>query len=477
MASPSLLFLNRVYPPAAGATGELLAELAPELVKAGWQVTVVTGPAPGAPASEIADGVRVERVGGLPLTRTSHARRVLSYLTLYPRLLWRALRLPRAEVIVTLTDPPLQCMLGPLLKACKGSRLVHWAQDLYPELAEEMEVLPRHGLRARLLRRLSTWALNRSDRNIVIGRCMKSRLEERGVAAGTMVVIPNWGHRTIADCGLRIADCGGLHPDEGARASNPERARRDVDENSFRREHDLMGRFVVMYSGNLGLAHPFAAMLEAAERLQPVLPQVVFLFVGQGPRLPWVMEQARQRQLANVRFLPLQPRANLGQSLRAADVHLASMREDLCGLVVPSKVYGVLAAGRPCLFLGPPESEAAQLILRAGCGAVLPSTDGAKVAQCLEHWATDPAAWQSLQARSQAVAQRVGLSSAVPAFLGLLASVAGAVPASGGQPAPLAAHRTDRIKRAAGRLPLGARLEMRRRFPTRMAKASGPGSD
>src|SRR5262245_5752984 len=96
----SVLFLNRVYPPADGATGELLAQLAAELVKAGWRVTVITGPAVGATSSEVVDGVNVLRVGGSLLARSSHFRRALSYLTLYPRLFWRALCAPRADIVV-----------------------------------------------------------------------------------------------------------------------------------------------------------------------------------------------------------------------------------------------------------------------------------------------------------------------------------------------------------------------------------------
>jgi glycosyltransferase involved in cell wall biosynthesis len=250
-----------------------------------------------------------------------------------------------------------------------------------------------------------------------------------------------------------------------------------VEENPFRREHGLSGRFVVMYSGNLGLAHPFEAILDAAEQLQSALPQVLFLFVGQGPRLSWVMEQAENRKLANVRFLPFQPRENLQQSLRAADVHLASMRDDLWGLVVPSKVYGVLAAGRPCLFLGPRESEAAQLILREGCGAVVPMADGVKVAKCLATWATDSDGWRRIQARSRAVAPRVSLASAVEAFLQVFAGVVGAAANAAATPVaeslPIASSPGERSTRGVGR----ARREINRRFSTRIAKAGGLNSD
>ena len=402
MKPHSILFINRVYPPDEGATGQLLAELAEGLVKTGWRVTVLTSKGrTGLPRSETIAGVRVERVSGLPFTRASHWRRALSYLSLYPALLWRAFWLPRAEIVVTVTDPPLQLLLGSFLKWCKASRHVHWAQDVYPELAEEMGVLKKDGFIARILRRLSTCALRHCDQIIAVGRCMKSRLVQRGLAPSAIDVIPNWGHGGNSELGMRNAE-------------------------SFRTEHGLNGKFVVMYSGNLGLAHPFEAMLDAAERLRSTHSQVLFLFVGNGPRLPWVREQVVQRKLENVRFLPFQPREKLVQSLAAADLHLASMLHELCGLVVPSKVYGVLSVGRPCVFLGPEESEAAQFILQNGCGSVLAKATGTRLASCLAQWAGDPALLRETRDRVEAIAGRVTLVAAVRAFSETLTKVSGA---------------------------------------------------
>ena len=402
MNRPSILFLNRVYPPAEGATGQLLAELAAQLVRAGHRVTVVTGrTATNSTNWESVAGVRVERVGGLPFTRASHWRRALSYLSLYPALLWRAWRLPRHDVVVTLTDPPLQLLLGPIIQWSKGSKAVHWAQDLYPELAEEMDVLARDGVFARRLRRLSTWALRRCQSVVAVGECMKRRLVQRGLAPQAITVIPNWGQAADAPCGARNAEFN---------SSNSVRGE------AFRQEHGLADKFVVMYSGNLGLAHPFEAILDAAERLQTSRPEMAFVFVGNGPRLPWVKQQAEQRSLRNVRFLPFQPKERLTESLAAADLHLASMRHELAGLVVPSKVYGVLAAGRPCVFLGPEESEAAQTILQYGCGSVLAHANGARLASILSHWATHPEPLAEARRRVEALAGQVTLPAAAQAF-------------------------------------------------------------
>lgn len=355
-----IIFLNRVYPPADGATGRLLAELAQQLVQRGCEVTVVTSRADSeTPVSETVESVRVERVRTWRFTRASHWRRGLSYLSAYPALLWRAWRLPRADVVVTMTDPPLQLLLGTFLKCVKGSRHVHWAQDIYPELAEELNVLPRNGIFARCLRWMSTMGLRHTDRVIAVGRCMKTRLLARGLSGESIHVVPNWAHQA---------------------------KQTDLLPNPFRDEHGLGGRFVVMYSGNLGLAHPFEAILEAAALLKATHPEILFLMIGAGPRLGYVKQQTAERALDNVRFLLPQASEKLLQSLGAADLHLASMELALLGLVVPSKIYGILAAGRPCVFLGPGESEAARTLDEFQCGSIMNPADGEGLARCIAQW-------------------------------------------------------------------------------------------
>jgi glycosyltransferase involved in cell wall biosynthesis len=362
---PSVLFINRVYPPAGGATGAILSELAADLVADGWRVGVVTGPAPGAPSFEVTEaGVRVHRVWSVPFTRDSFVQRLGAYLSLYPMLLARALRLTGYDVVVTKTDPPMQLVLGPLIKGATGRPLIHWAQDLYPEIAEALNVIEADGWLAGLLRRLSTWALRRHDRVLAVGRCMKARLEARGLPAEKVVVSPNWPPDVVA-------------PVPHA-------------ENAFRAEHGLDGTFVVMYSGNMGLAHTFGPLLEAAEQLQND-PDVVFLFVGDGPRRGVVEASARTRGLSNVRFLPFQPVERLAESLSAGDLHVVTMRAETEGLVVPSKLYGVLAAGRPAVFLGAETSEAARVLRAHDCGTVLPQPTGKAVADAVRGWRSDPA--------------------------------------------------------------------------------------
>jgi glycosyltransferase involved in cell wall biosynthesis len=392
---PHVCFVNRVYPPASGATGALLAELAPALVDRGWRVTILTGPAEGAPASEVTgEGVHVERVGALPFTRESTWRRGLAYASLFPAFLAGALRLPAPDVIVTKTDPPMLKVLGPLLGRLTGARTVHWAQDLYPEVAEGVGVIAENGLLARGMRGLSTGALRGHDHVVAVGRCMRDRLvQDRGLPAERVTVSPNWPPASV-------------HPVPH-------------EENAFRAEHGLDDRFVVMYSGNMGLAHPFDAVLDAAARLQDARPSVCVLFVGEGPRKADLQRQVERRGLDNVRFLPFQPRERLAESLSAADLHLVTMQSALEGLVVPSKLYGALGAGRPALFLGPPGSEAARVVQERDCGTVLSDPDGTALANTITDWHQAPDRWAAACDRAHA-AVADGFADAVERFDDLL---------------------------------------------------------
>lgn len=396
-----VLFLNRVYPPQDGATASLLADLASALAHDGWEVTVVAGRTPNALRSENIDGVRIERIGQMTFTRVSHWRRALGYLAFYPALFWRTLQLPRADVVVTMTDPPLLLLLGPLLQGIKRSRLVHWVQDIYPEVAEELGVFPKNGWLARFFRLCSTWALRQQDAVIVVGHCMKKRLLQRGLPESVIHVVPNWASG--------ISSIG--------HADNP-----------FRREHRLQDRFVVMYSGNFGWAHSFDSILEAAAQLQSCHPEILFLFIGTGPRMEEIRQHVKTFRFDNVRFLPSQPAEKLAQSLGAADLHLISMQPNLCGLVVPSKIYGILAAGRPCLFLGPKEGETAQTIEQHQCGSVLEASDGATLARCLVEWMSDPERLRIASGKALLAARHFTVADAAAVFRSILNRVVNPVP-------------------------------------------------
>lgn len=354
----SILFVNRVFPPQRGATGRCLADLGGRLAAAGWRVTVLCdgdGPVDAPP------GVTVVRTGrsiaddGRPSAR--------SYLRSLARLAFGALRLPRQDVVVTMTDPPLLALSGPMLAAWHRAAAIHWCQDLYPDLLPALGVatpVRLAGLLARWMRR----ALRAHDGVVAIGRCMGERLARSGVDAARITVLPNWPDPAI---------------------------RQDADAAALvRRGLGLDGRFVVTYAGNFGLAHPLDAVVDAAASLERDCPDVMFLMVGDGRGHGAAVARAAAIGLTNLLTLPFQPTERIGAVLGAADLHLVTMKASAEGMLVPCKATGALAAHRPCLFLGPAGSEAARRIRERRCGMVLEPGDAAGLATAIAAYRNDP---------------------------------------------------------------------------------------
>lgn len=363
---PSILFINRVYPPESGATGRVLEYVAGGFVSAGWDVSVLTTAGERSDAGEESrGGVKVIRIA-MPFSKKSLLARAVGYALMIPSLLLKALMLPRADIVVTKTDPPMLLILGPFLKYLKGARTIHWAQDLYPEVAEEVGVFSKGGVVAGVIRSVSTRSMLACDAVVAVGRCMAEHLEGRGIAREKIRVVPNTG---FEDDIVPV-------PREN---------------NEFRKRHGLEGAFVIEYSGNLGRAHDFGTVLEAARLLgQRGETGILFLFVGSGPGEGLLRDEVTRMGLKNIRFLPPQPAEFLSESLGAGDLHLVTMKSGMSGLVVPSKFYGVMAAGRPCLFVGPDESEVARVIREHGVGEVIAPGDADALVRAILRYRAAP---------------------------------------------------------------------------------------
>lgn len=378
---PSILFINRVYPPEIGATGRVLEHIARGFASAGWDVSVLTTAGDHSEAgSALQDGVKVLRIA-IPFSKKSLIARALGYALMIPSLLLRAMLLPRADVVVTKTDPPMLLIIGPVLKLLKGSRTMHWAQDLYPEVAEEVGVFPKGGFVARMLRKISILSMGNHDLTLAVGRCMQERLRLREIPPEKILVVPNAG---VEQEIVPVAH----------------------EKNAFRKAHGMDGKFVVMYSGNMGRAHDFDTVLDAARELQDQgEDSILFFFVGSGPGEPSLRQGVERCGLKNVRFLPSQSSESLSESLGAGDLHLVTMKPEMSGLVVPSKFYGVMAAGRPCLFLGPRDSEVACVIREAGVGRLIQPGEGSVLAKAILKYRAAPEMIQEEGARAASLLQ------------------------------------------------------------------------
>jgi len=345
---PRVLFINKYYRPDNAATAQLLADLAEWLARRGWAVTVLAGRGAYRRSErrmrprEHLDGVCVLRVPSIGFGRGRTLGRMLNDLSFAVAAGARALTLPPHDVVVTLTSPPMIHVLGALLKRFRRWGFALWAMDLYPDVAAALGVLSSQSRAFRILAQVNRTALRCADGILALGACMAERLVAAGAQPETVHVAPNWSDG------------------ENVVPVPPER-------NPFRRRHGLDGRFVVAYSGNVGLGHTFGTLVEGARRLRSD-PDVVFLIIGDGPALPRLLALRERHRLSNLVRLPWQPRGRLAAALSAGDVHVVTLRRGLKGLLVPSKLYGIMAAGRPVIFVGPEECDTAHTIREAGCG-------------------------------------------------------------------------------------------------------------
>ena len=366
-----VLFVNRFFYPDHSATSQMLTDLAKDLRRAGMDITVITGrqlidePQAGLAVREQLDGIHVYRVWSTQFGRGTLAGRGIDYLSFYLGAGWRLLSLCRSgDVVVAKTDPPLISVVAGLVARLRGARLVNWLHDLFPEIAERLEVPFMRGYLAGALRGLRNHSLRGARCNVVIGARMAEQLQALGISPQRVTVIHNW--------------CDGeeIQP-------------QGIAGHWLREAWNLKARFVVAYSGNMGYAHEFDTILDAAQGLSD-RKDIVFLFIGGGVQRERIEREAGERGLTNVQFKPYQPRETLSQSLSAANAHLVSLLPRLEGLMVPSKFYAIAAAGRPVLFIGAADGELARLIDEHGCGSHVEAGDGEALARCITALAADP---------------------------------------------------------------------------------------
>jgi colanic acid biosynthesis glycosyl transferase WcaI len=405
--TPRVVFVNRFYAPDESATSQMLTDLAEALVRSGVEVEVfcsrqLYGDA-GAdlPATEVLRGVSVRRLATTRFGRDSLVGRAIDYATFYLCAGASLLaRLRRGDVLVVKTDPPLLSLVGWLAARCRGVTLVNWLQDLYPEVASRLALSPVPRPLEALIRAARDRSLATARINVVLGTRMREYLIGRGIAAARISVCENW------------ADERRLRPLAASRSE-------------LRGRLGLGDRFVAAYSGNLGRAHDATTILEAACALESD-PGIVFLMVGGGAGMRSLEMQARARGLTNFCFAPYQPREALSDSLAAGDVHLVSLRPELEGLIVPSKLYGILAAGRPVVFIGDPDGELARLVATADVGVSVRSGDSAGLCGALQALRDDETGRMRMGTRAREVfEERYTLTAAVARWREVL-SAAGA---------------------------------------------------
>ena len=360
-----ILLFNEYYPPDTSATAKMAAIVAEALAKR-HDVTVVAGRPSYDPDEyypykllrrDVRNGVTVERVGSTAYSRHKMRRRVANYLS------YLALAIPRAiahrpDVVLAMTDPPIAGIAGALVSRVARRPLVYNIRDLYPDMAVGGSIVqPSKWVES--WERMHRSTLRQAARVIVLGDDMRDRIVAKGVKPERVAIVR-----------------------DGATASPALPHPRDPVVQEIRCGFP----FVAIHAGNLGFYGAWHSLLKAAELLQN--KSVGIVFVGDGANRAAL--QSAAAGLQNVRFIPFRPLEQVPHVMRAGDVHIVTVKRGLEGVVVPSKLYSILAAGRPLLVVAPQECDAARIALDTGCGVTADPDDPAAIAEAVLSLRDDP---------------------------------------------------------------------------------------
>ena len=384
-----VVFFNRSFYPDISATGQLLTDLCEDLVRDhGCRVSVVTGP-PLRPAVPVANGrglvthdsyrgIEIHRANGTTFDKRRFIGRAANYVSYFLSACWAGVRLDRPDVVVCLTDPPIIGLAGWIAARKAGAPLVMVFQDLFPEVTALLPDFHSPTINA-ALQWISRFLCRRARRIVALGQTMRQRLiDNKGADPAKIDIIENW------------ADTATLVP-----GRKP---------NAFSEAHGLSDAFVVMHSGNLGLSQSLETIVDAAALLRD-LPDLVVVFQGDGVKKAELQERAAALGLTNVRFLPYADKQRLTDSFATADLFIVSLQRGLAGYIVPSKLYGILAAGRPYVAAVEHDCEVTALTLQHGCGVIAQPGDAASLAARIRELYVDrgAAAAMGIKAREAAL--------------------------------------------------------------------------
>ncbi len=367
-----MIFLNRYGFPDQSATSRMISSIATSLAQRGMNVTVVASreihnhPGSVLPATETVRGVKIRRLASIRFGRHNLLRRSLDYL-LFQALAfaWLLRNVGDTDIVVVCTDPPLLSVTSSIAIRLKSACMVNWIMDLFPETAIELGFFrKRAGWLAPWLTLARNWSLRAPGIIVCPTEKMAEFLFTQGFAKKRIRILHHW------------SDGEEIYP------VSPK-------DNSLRKTWGLQDVFVVGYSGNFGRAHEFGTMLASAKRLEH-RPDIRFLLIGGGHQHAAVKTAVQDLGLQNVIFKPLQPVENLAESLSVADVHLVSLLPELEHCIIPSKFYGILAAGRPTIFVGDPDGEVPRVLRTKGCGSNVEIGETDKLSGIIERLCDDP---------------------------------------------------------------------------------------
>ena len=390
-----ILLLNEYYPPDTSATARMAALVAERLAQQ-HEVTVVAGRPSYDPDESypytllhrtIRNHVAVECVGSTTYPRHKMRRRVSNYLSYLALAVPRALAV-RPDVILAMTDPPVAGIAGAVIARLTGRPFVYNVRDMYPDMAVGGDIVRQNAWIERW-ERMHRGALKQAARVIVLGDDIRDRIVGKGIRQENVVVVRD-GSSPVHDM-----------PDTNDPVVQEIRS-------GF--------RFVVLHAGNLGFYGAWQTLLKAAEILGN--ENIGVVFVGDGANRESMERSAGN--VRNVRFLPFRPVQQVPHVMMAGDLHIITVKRGLEGVVVPSKLYSTLAAGRPVLVVAAPESDAARIVTSTGCGRSADPDDPMAVAVAIRELRSDPARLVEMGRRARETAKNYARVDELNRFVGVV---------------------------------------------------------
>ena len=394
-----VLLLNEYYPPDTSATAKMAAQVAETLAKR-HKVTVVAGRPSYDPDEyypfawlrrDVRNDVVVERVGSTTYPRHRMRRRVTNYVTYLALAVPRALAI-RPDVVLAMTDPPIAGIAGAWIARLSGRPFVYNIRDLYPDMAIGGDIV-RPSRWVERWEKMHRNALRRASRVIVLGDDMRDRILAKGVPPERVVVVRD----------------GTSFPSTMPAQDDP-----------IVQEIRCGFSFVAVHAGNLGFYGAWDTLLKAAEILRNENTGLVF--IGDGANRA-AMRTATLNG-ANVRFLPFRPADQVPHVMMAGDLHIVTVRRGLEGVVVPSKLYGILAAGRPVLAVADAKSDAARIVIESGSGTVADPDDPAAVAAAIRELRDNAPRLAEMGRRARETAKKYARVNELQRFVGIVEEAA-----------------------------------------------------
>lgn len=362
--------ITQFYPPDYAATGQLIEELVVQLGQLGLSVQVFTGQPGYAFHNESA--AKIEHLEGVTIRRSRSTRlwskrirgKALNGVLFCLRSMLHLLRNhSRGDVLLLTTAPPFLPVLGYFAHKIFGIPYVCLLYDLYPDVAVELGVVSKQHWVVRFWDAVNCRIWKNAQQVIVLSSSMKDRVVAKcPKISDKVVVIHNW------------ADPNWIVPIA-------------KQHNWFAKEFNLVDKFTVLYSGNMGRCHDMETILEAVKLLQA--EPIQFVFIGNGAKRQAFRAETDQLGLDNCQFLPYQDKENLPYSLTACDLSLVSVSPGMEGLVAPSKLYAALAAGRPVGVICEPHSYLRAIVADGNCGEAFSNGDAVGLAAFIRRLAED----------------------------------------------------------------------------------------